>query len=114
MVKKMLKYKGYIGKVEYDDEEKILCGEVINTKDVITFQGDSASEIEQAFHDSVDDYLEWCKADGVEPEKPYSGTLTLRLTPELDSQTAAMAKMKHLSINKFIEQTLSRAAAALL
>ncbi|MCC6636586.1 MAG: type II toxin-antitoxin system HicB family antitoxin, partial [Ignavibacteriaceae bacterium] len=53
-------YKGYEAVVNYDEEAKIFSGEVINTKDVITFKADSVIEIEKAFHDSVDDYLEFC------------------------------------------------------
>ena len=48
----MMDYKGYIGDVKYDSEAHIFHGEVINTRDVITFQGKSVDEIEQAFQDS--------------------------------------------------------------
>lgn len=61
-----MNYKGYIGQVEYDDENRIFSGSVINTRDVITFQGESVQELENAFHESVDDYLAWCREDGVE------------------------------------------------
>lgn len=54
-------YKGYEAVFNYDEEAKIFSGEVINTKDVITFQGESVVELEKAFHDSVDDYLEFCE-----------------------------------------------------
>ena len=57
----MMKYKGYLGQVSYDADAKIFHGEVIGLKDVITFQGTSAQELERAFRDSVDDYLAWCK-----------------------------------------------------
>ena len=57
----MMKYKGYIGSVEYDDTAKLFHGEVIGLKDVITFQGTTVKEIEKAFKDSVDDYISWCK-----------------------------------------------------
>jgi predicted HicB family RNase H-like nuclease len=57
----MMKYKGYIGQVAYDDKAKIFHGEVIGLKDMITFQGTTVKEIEKAFRNSVDDYLEWCK-----------------------------------------------------
>ena len=57
----MLKYKGYTGRVEYDDEAKIFHGEIIDTKDVITFQGTSVDEIEKAFRESIDDYLAFLK-----------------------------------------------------
>lgn len=61
-----MNYKGYIGQVKYDDENRIFSGSVINTRDVITFQGESVQELENAFHESVDDYLTWCREDGVE------------------------------------------------
>lgn len=66
----MMTYKGYIGHVTYDDEAKLLHGEVINIRDVVTFQGQSVDELEQAFHDSVDDYLEMCVERGEAPDKP--------------------------------------------
>lgn len=57
----MMEYKGYVGQVNFDDEVGIFHGEVVNTRDVITFQGKSVDEIRHAFHDSVDEYLEWKK-----------------------------------------------------
>lgn len=56
----MMEYKGYIGHVEFDDDAEIFHCEVINTRDVITFQGKTVEEIKQAFRDSVEDYLEYC------------------------------------------------------
>jgi predicted HicB family RNase H-like nuclease len=56
----MLLYKGYRGRVELDDEAGIFHGEVIDLKDVVTFQGTSVEEIEAAFRESIDDYLEFC------------------------------------------------------
>ena len=53
----MMEYKGYIGKVEFDDVAGIFHGEVVNTRDVITFQGHSVGQLKQAFRDSVQDYL---------------------------------------------------------
>ncbi|MFI4955983.1 MAG: type II toxin-antitoxin system HicB family antitoxin [Gammaproteobacteria bacterium] len=66
----MLEYKGYIGHIEYDEDARILHGEVLLVRGVITFQGESVHEIENAFHDSVDDYLQFCKSQNIEPEKP--------------------------------------------
>jgi predicted HicB family RNase H-like nuclease len=84
----MMEYKGYIGDVEYDADAKLFHGDVINTRDVITFQGTSVKEIECSFRDSVDDYIEWCLAEGVQPEKPYSGNFNVRLPPSLHRETA--------------------------
>jgi predicted HicB family RNase H-like nuclease len=102
----MMEYKGYIGIVECDDKAKIFHGDVVNTRDVITFQGTSVEEIEKAFRDSVDDYLEWCKQDGITPQKPYSGKFNLRLTPELHREVAVTAKKLKISINSFVEKAL--------
>ncbi len=99
-------YKGYIGKVEYDDECNIFSGMVINTKTVITFQGTSVDELVNEFHSSVDDYLEWCKKDGVDPEKPYSGRFNVRLKPNTHQRAAIKAKAMGISLNGFIEKAV--------
>jgi len=103
----MMQYKGYLGAVEYDDEAKLFHGDVLNMRDIITFQGTSVEQIEQAFRESVDDYLEWCAKDGVEPEKPYSGRFNLRISPELHQKLAVAAKKKRMSINNFVEQAVA-------
>lgn len=101
-----MEYKGYIGIVNYDDEAKVFHGEVINTRDVITFQGKSVEQLEKSFRDSINDYLTWCKEDGVSPEKPYSGKFNLRISPELHKQVALAAHKMNLSLNKFVEKAL--------
>jgi predicted HicB family RNase H-like nuclease len=104
----MMKYKGYIGHVEYDDEAKVFHGEVVGLKDIITFQGSSVGELEDAFHASVDDYLAWCKKRKEKPEKTFSGTFNLRIPPDLHARLALQAKSMGVSINSFIEQTLQQ------
>jgi predicted HicB family RNase H-like nuclease len=103
----MMEYKGYIGTVEYDPEAGIFHGDVINTRDVVTFQGTTVEEIERAFKDSIDDYITWCKEEGVEPEKPYSGKFNVRLSPELHRETAIAAKKLKISINNFVEKAIT-------
>ncbi len=101
-----MEYKGYVGKVEYDEDAQIFSGMVINTRDIITFQGESVGELKKAFEDSVDDYLKWCEEDGVSPEKPYSGRLNLRLSPETHKKAAINAKKEGISLNKYIEKAI--------
>lgn len=101
-----MEYKGYLGDVIFDSEAHIFHGEIINTRDVITFQGKSVDELEKAFKDSVDDYLDWCKEDGIEPEKPYSGRFNLRLSPVLHREIAITARKMKISINKFVEKAV--------
>jgi predicted HicB family RNase H-like nuclease len=60
----MMTYKGYEATVEYYDDSEIFHGEVINLRDVVTFQGRSVSELKKAFVGSVEDYLAFCKERG--------------------------------------------------
>jgi len=108
----MMEYKGYLGTVEYDAQAKIFHGDVINTRDVITFQGTTANEIERAFRDSINDYISWCKEEGVEPEKPYSGKFNVRLSPELHQRIAILSKKMRISLNSFVEKAISDEIAA--
>ena len=70
-----LQYKGYMGVIEVDADAKVIFGRVTNIRTVITFEGDTIPEAEQAFRDSIDDYLAWCAEDGMEPEKAISSLL---------------------------------------
>lgn len=101
-----MEYKGYIGKVEYDDEARIFHGEVVNLRDVITFAGESVAELRQAFQDSVDDYLAFCAARNEPPEKPFSGTFTMRLTPELHRAAASYARLQNKSLNSYVNELI--------
>lgn len=67
----MLQYKGYTGRVEFDGEARLFHGEVIDLRDVVTFQGTSVEDLERSFQDSVDDYLEFCEERGEEPNQCY-------------------------------------------
>src|SRR5437588_3275529 len=105
----MMRYKGYFGKVEYDDEARILHGEVLGIKDVITFQADKASKIEKAFHESVDDYLAFCKERGEHPEKPYSGKFMLRIDPAVHRRISVLAEHAAISLNTWINLAIAKA-----
>jgi predicted HicB family RNase H-like nuclease len=102
-----MEYKGYLGTVEYDASAKIFHGDIINTRDVITFQGTTVNEIEKAFRESIDDYITWCEEEGVEPEKPYSGKFNVRLSPDLHRRITILAKKKHMSLNSFVEKAVT-------
>jgi len=103
----MMEYKGYIGNITVDTDAMIMHGDVINTRDVITFQGTSLKELTKAFHESVDDYLKWCEEDGIDPEKPYSGKFNIRIAPELHQKAAIAASLNGLSLNRFVERAIT-------
>jgi len=106
----MLKYKEYIGHVTFDEEAEIFHGEVINIKDVITFQGDSVKSLKKAFKDSVDDYLEFCAKRNEAPEKPFSGKFNVRLDPELHRAAAIAAKKAKMSLNAWVINAIKNCA----
>ena len=101
-------YKGYSAKVAIDEEQGTLHGEVLGIVDVVTFQGDNVAELVEAFHDSVDDYLDFCKQRGEEPDKPYSGRFVLRMSPELHRDVAIAAKKNDVSMNDWILAAIER------
>jgi predicted HicB family RNase H-like nuclease len=104
-----MSYKGYEAIVEYDSEAEIFHGEVANLRDVITFQGKSVSELKKAFAESIEDYLEFCKERGEEPEKPFSGQFVVRTDPELHKDVSLAARREGVSLNKWVTKTLERA-----
>lgn len=107
-----LEYKGYIGSVTFDDEAGILHGSVVNTRDVITFQGESVAEVRQAFRESVEDYVAFCAELGEEPEKPMSGKFNVRIAPLLHAHAVAMARSQDISLNTLVEQAIAQAVGA--
>ena len=107
----MMEYKGYVGKVEFDDEAGIFHGEVLDTRDVITFQGQSVAELKTAFQESIDDYLAFCKQRGEEPNKPFSGQFVTRIPPELHRQVNLAASISGKSLNAWVVEQLQAAVA---
>lgn len=106
----MLEYRGYRGHAEFDDEAGVFHGEVLDTRDVITFQGTSVQELEEAFRESIEDYLEFCRERDEEPDRPFSGRLMLRLPPDLHRRIHVEAKRAGQSINQWIADRLEHAS----
>ncbi len=108
----MIEYKGYWAHVEFDEEAEVFHGEVINIRDVITFQGTSVDELRQAFEGSVEDYLAFCAERGEVPEAPFSGHVTLHLTPERHRRIIQAAEKSGKPIDVWAADILDRAVAA--
>jgi predicted HicB family RNase H-like nuclease len=104
-----LQHKDYIATIEVDEEGGFFHGEVINTRAVLTFQGRSLDELKHEFAETIAVYEEWCKERGKEPERPYSGSLTLRMPPDLHRRVAEAAARSGKSLNGFIKDTLEHA-----
>jgi predicted HicB family RNase H-like nuclease len=106
----MIEYKGYLGKIEFDDRANIFHGEVVNIRDVITFQGQSVDELRQAFEDSIEDYIEFCLERGEQPEKPFSGRFTVQLSPEEHRLVILAAAKAGKRIDSWVADVLEQAA----
>lgn len=109
-MKKAMTHRGYVARVEFDAEDECFTGHIAGINDVIGFHADSVNELKQAFRDAVDDYLEVCERQGIEPKKPYSGKILLRISPEVHSAVASAAKVSGKSINQWAADALSREA----
>jgi predicted HicB family RNase H-like nuclease len=96
----MLEYKGYFGAIEAD--EGIFVGRVVGLRDVITFESATFAEVEHAFRESIDDYLAFCAERGERPERPHSGKILLRVSPEAHRRAALRAQAEGVSLNQWI------------
>ena len=102
----LLSYKNYNGTVEFSKEDNCLFGKVIGIKSLISYEGASVKELEQDFHNAVDEYLEDCKEKNIEPEQPYKGTFNVRISQELH-RTIAIYAMEHgKSLNAAVEEAI--------
>lgn len=106
----ILKHDGFVAEVTYEDGDELMHGSTVNTHAVLHFSGKTVDELKAAFADTIADYREWCKERGVEAEKPYSGTLSLRIDPELHRRIAEKAAQAGESINQFIAERLAEVA----
>lgn len=105
-MKNILQYKGYFTKIEYSVEDHLLYGKIEGIKDLVNFESESVEEIEQEFKNAVDDYLELCQELGQEPDKTYSGTFNVRISPALHRAVALQAIKTGDSLNNTVEKAI--------
>lgn len=103
-------YKGYKARMDFDTDDKIIVGRVLDIDDIITFHGTSVAEFEDAFHSAVDSYIMACNRLGQEPERPASGRMMLRVDPAVHAAAVKASARNGQSLNKWAEQVLLQAA----
>ena len=108
-MKNAMTYKGYAARIEFDAEDRIFFGRLTGIRDIVTFHGQTVDELEAAFKDAVDHYLDTCAKLGDAPNKPYSGKLTLRIPPKVHAAIASAAETSGKSLNKWVAELLDRA-----
>ena len=104
-----MEYKGYIGSVEFSEEDALFYGKVLGIRALISYEGTNAAELVADFHGAVDDYLELCAQSGTEPEKAYKGSFNVRISPELHKQAVVAAMAHNMSLNSFVEASIAQA-----
>ena len=94
---------GYVGSIEFSEQDCLFYGKVQGIRSLISYEGQTASELVSDFHEAVDDYLASCSADGIAPETPYKGSFNVRIGPELHRQAAIYALAHNQTLNSLIE-----------
>jgi predicted HicB family RNase H-like nuclease len=99
-------YKGYLGSVAYSEKDNVFFGKIEGINGLVNFEGESVKELTDAFHEAVDDYLAYCKDEGIEPDKSYSGVLNVRLAPALHRKIAMLARQAGQTLNAYIKEAI--------
>lgn len=107
-----MEYKGYVGSVEFSEEDALFFGKVMGIRALISYEGENARELVEDFHSAVEDYLVMCADEGIEPEKAYKGSFNIRISPELHKQAVITATARQMSLNSFVESSIARAVLA--
>lgn len=107
-----MEYKGYLGSVEFSEEDALFYGKVLGIRALVSYEGNNAQELIADFHGAVDDYLELCVQQGKEPERAYKGSFNVRISPELHKQAVVAAMSHNMTLNSFVESSIAQAVHA--
>ena len=106
----VMTYKGYHSRVEFDPEDEVFTGRLAGIDDVVGFHADTVKDLKAAFHEAVDDYVKACAEIGKPAQKPYSGRVMFRISPETHARAAKAAELSGKSLNEWAEEALAEAA----
>lgn len=107
-MKDMMSYKGYLGSVHYSDDDQIFYGKIEFIKGLINYEGTDVPSLKSSFIEAVDDYLELCKKEKIEPEQPFKGSFNVRTGSDLHRKAAIFAKENGLNLNTVVTDALER------
>ena len=110
-MKNIISYKDYTGTVNFSEENMVFYGKVVGITDSISFEGDTVESLVEDFHDAVDEYLEFCRENGKEPQQQYKGSFNVRIAPELHRKASLDAMAKHMSLNSYVEEAIKMRVA---
>ena len=107
-----MNHGGYTARIEFDERDNIFVGRILGLRSIISFHGETVAQLRREFAAAVKDYLRDCEDQGVEPEKPASGKLLLRVDPVLHARVAMLAEAQGKSLNAWAQEVLAHAVAA--
>ena len=102
----VLKYKNFIGSVEYSETDKILFGKVQGIRGLIAYEGQNVEEIEQDSRAGIEENLEICKEKGIEPQKSFTGTFNVRIPSDTHSMAVVKAQELGINLNTFVKYAI--------
>lgn len=107
-----MNHKGYTARLEYDERDNIFVGRVLGLRSIISFHGETVSDLRHEFEVAIEDFLRDCKEQGIKPEKPASGKLMLRVSPDIHGAALVAAQASGKSLNQWATEVLESAAHA--
>ena len=105
-----MQHKGYTARIDYDERDNILVGRVLGIRAIISFHGETVSEVRREFETAIEDFLNDCQDQGIEPEKPASGKLMLRVPPQVHGAALVAAEAAGKSLNQWATEVIQSAA----
>lgn len=105
-MKNALKYKGFVGSVQFSADDEAFYGKLEGINDLVTFEANTVEDLKNAFHEAVEDYVTLCKEAGKDPNKSYKGSFNVRIRPDLHRKAALKSIELGVSLNQFVEEAL--------
>ncbi len=102
----MLEYGGYLGSIEYSEDDGVLHGRLEFIRDLVTYEGTDAEGLRTAFRDAVEDYIELCDAEGRVPDTPLKGSFNVRPGRDLHRRAVLFARTRGTNLNTVVSDAL--------
>jgi len=103
----MLNYRGYYGSIEASPADNCLFGKLQFIRALVSYEGQTVAELEQAFRDAVDDYLADCTAADRAPEVPCKGSFNVRVGHALHLAASVEAARQSMTLNDLTRRALA-------
>lgn len=110
-MKNIMRYKEYYATINYEEETSTFYGKIEDIDDLVSFEGTTVEELKKSFKYMVEEYLEFCKENGKQPDKPYKGSFNVRVGSELHKKAVMMARTSNMSLNQFVENAIKEKVA---